>query len=448
MSDTDSIASCFPMKLSDMERLHLARDSARAPNVIFCFLAFEGAVDPVALRAAIEVLGKRHPLIGAQVSDNGKVWVGRADIWYTLVCHQGPFVEHEFRGRGCDLRADQNVHFDLFVDHGRSYLMVEIHHSQVDGVGGLQAVADLLLAYHNLVLNRPPTEDMRLLDPGALKRRNRLGLFSKGFVGRLPYQWMPVFGAIKFGMARISPLKKQLKTSAVTASGNFPSVVHRKISADTQALLAAKAEERSVTINDVLLAGLFRGVNHWQQAHNVHRGKNESTRVLVPVNLRDISDRRCGACNRMAFVQLDRKGKVLNDPNGLIWSVNYEFGIVRRFRFEKTTAIVLRLMALIPGFLERNIARPKCRATTLLSNVGAPFKRLKLPRKKGKLLVGNHLLTDVRLIAPYYELTPAVFLYSQYAGQPAITLSYDASVLTVEEAESLFDAFLEAVQTY
>jgi len=150
-------------------------------------------------------------------------------------------------------------------------------------------------------------------------------------------------------------------------------------------------------------------------------------------------------CNRVALIQLDRGDRDFADPEGLVWGINYELGIVSKYKFEKSFGIVLRIMAMVPPFFRWRMKHRSIRATTVLTNLGNPFRNLKLPRENGCLLVGDMKLVDVELLPPVYDLTPAVFLFSTYAGRPAITVNYDQRVITPEQAERLLVIYFEEI---
>ena len=195
----------------------------------------------------------------------------------------------------------------------------------------------------------------------------------------------------------------------------------------------------------MLLAGLFLAVDQFQNELKLDR-KGRKLRVLVPINVRERSDLRRGACNRIAFIQIDRSDRDLSDPDGLAKGIAYELGIIKKYKFEKAVLATIRIMSFVPPFFRWRISRRTCRGTTLLSNVGRPFQKSKLIDENGELVVGKLRLKDVELVAPYYDQTPVVFLFSGYANRFAITLSHDPRVVDRPLAEKLMANYFAALE--
>ena len=150
-------------------------------------------------------------------------------------------------------------------------------------------------------------------------------------------------------------------------------------------------------------------------------------------------------CNRVALIQLDRADKDVADPEGLVWGINYELGFVSKYKFEKSFAVVLRLMSIVPSFFRWRVKRRSVRATTVLTNLGTPFRKSKLPRQEGALTVGDLKLVDVELIPPIHDLIPTVFLFSTFEETSAITINYDQRVISCPQAERLLEIYFEEI---
>ena len=53
---------------------------------------------------------------------------------------------------------------------------------------------------------------------------------------------------------------------------------------------------------------------------------------------------------------------------------------------------------------------------------------------------------DSKIFTPFFDMTPAVFLVSGYAGTFSITLHYDSRVLAREEAGRLLEVYFEEIE--
>ncbi len=81
----------------------------------------------------------------------------------------------------------------------------------------------------------------------------------------------------------------------------------------------------------------------------------------------------------------------------------------------------------------------------MLTNLGTPFRKSKLPRQEGALTVGDLKLVDVELIPPVHDLIPAVFLFSTFEERSAITVNYDQRVLSRPQVERLLEIYFEEI---
>ena len=358
-----------------MERLHLLRHKEEYPNAIFAHLSFVGSIDRPLFQQAFDFMVARHEMAVASLCAQAKWWQRPEDgsaEQSVLVWHDRDFDLQPYETQPVSLTVGEGFRCEVFVGENKVDLVTQIHHAKVDGLGALQGIRDVLCAYNNLVANQPIDHGFRRLDPESFKNRHRIGLFQKGWWKRLPIQWIPVYGAIKFGMARVSHL---LGETTPTASQQplvqFPSFLQEKLDQATY----AKLRVGDASVNENLLAALFLAVDRFQKESGIKRGKDK-LRIVVPISIRDRADLRGSACNRMAFVQLDRTDRDLQDPAGLIWGINYELGIINRFNFEKAVLVTMKLMSLIPGFLYWRLSRRKCKATTLLTNLVRSVSKL------------------------------------------------------------------------
>jgi hypothetical protein len=137
---------------------------------------------------------------------------------------------------------------------------------------------------------------------------------------------------------------------------------------------------------------------------------------------------------------VDRRDRDFADPAGLLWGINFELGNIRRWKLDRTFLLVLRCVSAVPGWVARLAARPVCRATSVVTNLGAPFERLRLPRDgDGRLCFGGLVLEEVDLVVPLRPMTPAGFAVLRYAGGLRINLHFDAAVMPPGIADELME---------
>ena len=443
-SSSDSAQSNLPSRLTPMEQLHLLRDSDAYPNVIVGRLILEGEIDRELYERALQFVTDRHEMMFARLSSNKKTWQPNpsAEPRSEVRWHESEYDQNQHEIEPVRLSSSSGFRCDVFVGSNNVNLFFQIHHAKADGLGAIQGIRETLQAYDNLCNQRAIDDGLRRLNPERFTKRGQIGLFQKGWWRRAFVQWIPVYGTAKFALAKITHLLPDWKVDERPAPlKNYLTYIRRKFEPRVMELLRTGGR----SANDRLLAGLFLTVDRFQNEINQDRG-TKKIRIIVPINIRERSDLRGTLCNRTALIQLDRGEKDFADTQGLIWGINYELGIVGKFKFEKSFAIALRLMSTVPSFFRWRVKRRSIGATTLLTNLGNPFRNLKLPRHEGSHTAGNMKLVDVELIPPVDDLLPAVFLFSTHEGVPAITINYDQRVISAQQAERLMEIYLEEIR--
>ncbi len=434
--------SQIAIPLSDMEKLLWFRHSSQHPNLIFCRLSCSGSVDRDKFEEAVEIAFSRHPMMRSKLDTQSWQWV-RTDI-QPVEWHDREFDPDNPPGRPIELTETNGLRIDVCdAGKGRVEIIFQVHHATADAVGSLIAAVDLLLIYQNLCTGQPASHKLRPLDDQQLLKRNKIGMFSKGWIRRLPAQWIPFYGLLKFKLGRIARLT-DLPDDSLPLPASFPSCMARKLDVDLYARLKNLALQSGATVNEWILAAVFQSVGEWQARHGFNKQRNK-LRVLIPINRREFPDRRCSACNKISLIQLDRKVEELNDTRNLIWGINYELGIIRKFKFDRFPNLVLRLMNCVPGLISRSAASRKNRATTYFTNLGSALDRVKLPKVGGKLQSGDLIVDQIQYIAPHYKDMPVSFVFYGYNGQFEITMHYDSRVLSKELAAELADGLIETI---
>ncbi len=438
-------AAAFPTRLTAMERLHLLRHRQDMPNVVLAHLEFVGTVQRDLFEKAFDLVMLRHELGNARFDPKNMTWdlpLESTDKQSVVVFYDRSFDSEPYRARPVSLSEGESFRLEVFIGENRVDIVTQAHHAKTDGLGAVQGIREILCAYHNLTQGNEFNKGLRKLNPEVFKTRHRLKLFQKGWLKRAPFQWIPIFGAIKFGLARVSHLRvDRSNAEPIEPLNEYPTYLHEKLDKNLYKNLLSKDK----SVNQVILTALFLAVDQFQSELKLDR-KNRIIRIVVPISVRDREDMRGSCCNRMSFVQLDRSLNQMKNPASLIWGINYELGFISKFKFEKAALIVLGLMSRIPGFMKWRIGKRKINATTLLTNVGNPFRSLKIPHEKELMISGDMKCVDVELIAPFYDLTPAVILFSTYASMPAITLNYDSRILTREQSQRLMDLLLQKIK--
>lgn len=419
------------LPFSAIEIYHLADDSQRFPNVISCDLIVRGPLDPDAVRQAVERTSRRHLMSCARVVKRRF----RRPAW-----HVDPAHANDPR---LLLAGDHPMHIDLGVkpsgrllvqsEGDRTRLCFQIHHAASDGAGGLQIVIDWLLSYHQIV-SGGERELTRALDSSLLARRNHLRLFNREFLSRLWIQPVAVFGASKFLFRKVTPVVPAVESPIDCEKPAQVGEITVELNESEVEKIRLEAVANNATINDLVLRAVFLAIHGTRKQFGWYR-KGEWLRLVIPMNIRDFADRRLPAANRATIVQLDRRDRDFDNPGDLLSGLGFELGNIRDWNLEKTFLLILKWMSLVPGWIRRSALKPVCRATSVVTNLGTPFDRVRLPTSAtGNLEAGNLVVEDIELKVPLRVKTPLGFAVVRYGNRQKINLRFDSGIVPAEVA--------------
>jgi hypothetical protein len=434
--------------LTSIEKYYLNDDRPAFPNNFFCWLRFRGELDHDAAQTALEQTVERHPLssVTAQQDQHGRLrWIEtRGKLEFETVDRSDESTRLKL-DRINPLNDNSMRLWKIRTPIGWE-IVFQGHHAAVDGLGGLQLVADWMVAYSKL-LSASSKAKLHRLDPALIPNRNRLGLLSRDFVSKFYCQPLALFGAGRFLRRKVAPLVPDSASLAGDHASKsdelcegYPRFKSRTLTRSTYTDLQTAASQVNSTVHSLLMRDLFLAIHSWRKTLGYHR-VGERLRLMIPMSIRTMADRRLPAANRATLVQIDRRDQGFDDPEYLLEMINQELDFIRRNKLEKTFLIVVRCLSAFPSLVRRLAMSKKCRATSALTNLGAPFERLNLPREREKIKIGNLVLEDFDLIVPLRLHTPAVFAVARYAGELIITMQFDPRLVADEKAESLIESF-------
>ena len=435
-------------KVTSIERYHLYDGSDQNPNVIGCELVVSGDIDQDLANRALRETATRHPLTFSTLVNN-RWWV--ADPASVALIQWEIVTEGGNDGEQADYRqidpAVSPVRF-LWKQLGDTVrLSFRAHHACLDGGGGLQFVLDWLLTYNRLFhdIEKPRSRETH---PDLLHRRNHLRLLQKSFLGKLWLQPVALFGATKFLFRKVVPIdwsadkpNDSSRNDGQRTSDQSPldfRLVEQSLDQQSVERLKQRAGELQVTLNELILHAVYMAIHDYRVHEGLH-SKGEWVRMVIPISIRDFADRRLPATNRATIVQVDRNNRHFSDPKGLIGGLSRELGCIKQWNLEKTFLLAIRCFSVIPGFIRRSAEKDVCRATSVLTNLGAPLERMKLPREDGKVRSGNICVEDVGLIVPLRSQTPIGFAVLRYAEQQKFCLHFDPAQIEQKAAEQIME---------
>ncbi|HEX9925146.1 MAG TPA: hypothetical protein VGD99_20990, partial [Anaerolineae bacterium] len=364
--------SLFPLPLTAFEEFLLCDDRPAYPMTAMYRLQFAGFLEPVAFRAAVEMVIQRHPLLRATVRRprfGRPVWVEHPNWqpviqWQPQTSHPGGFP--------------QLVHFNLAQEPGIRWwvlarddghdVIIQVQHCCSDGAGGNLIVEDLLVAYILNLGMKDGDVSLRPLDPQRLLRRGApklaAGMSLKSTAGQL----MGAVGVYEF-LSR-SPVPLVGKNHPFNSSPTPPDLVSRvqitEFEPDETKNIRAAAKSRRVTLNMLLLHDLFLALGTWRQRWSIGSSQ-DWLRIGLPIDLRGGADKALPVCNSISMIFLDRRAGTFKDDNHLLAGIYNQLWRIKRFQLQYTYLLTLGAARLLPGLLSRLTRADKCHATTYLS---------------------------------------------------------------------------------
>ncbi len=438
----------FPMRLTSIEKFHFFDDSQEFPNNLFCRIRLEGHVDRELALDAIRFFESRHPLINAVVRQSGKrlVWDGYIPPSQTVRWtdqSQPPGFER------LDLQQCPGVQLLFRVADDETEIWVHAHHATLDGGAGIQIANEWLAAYANLATGKPAEHGIPKLDSELLRKRSSLNLFSWNYLQHLYKQPIALFGASKFLFRKFGLLTQSIfhRSAPVVLHDEYPTILGRWIEADVLDSLRAQAKQHGVMLNTVMIAQLYLAIWNWRTKHQFGR-PDDWLRILMPMSIRGMGDRRLSAANRSAVVQIDRRPADFANTEQLLKGLDREVGIIRNWQLNKIFLIAIRSMSVIPGWLRSSAKNDKFRGTMVFTNLGTPFSRNKRLKSAGGIVAGNLKLIEFDWVGPIRKGIGVNLSVQQHDDRIRLSMHVDPRQVDVPVAEELFDAYVDRLRNH
>lgn len=426
----------LPIRMNSVERFHFYDDSPEYPNNIFARLFFKGPLDEKTAKRAFDITTERHPISQAIVR-RGR-WCSYTSTRSRFLWNRGTSVA----GQWLNLELEKNCRLfcDYHAESDETEVLFQVHHATADGQGGLQFTRDWMKVYDNLVAGRSPEDGLPTVDPTLYRRRNRLGLFSLSGLKTLLFLPIGIFGALKFSFRKPAPLIKLRPLEDDTLKDDFPCVATYEVTRDQLAAAKSYVNRQNITLNDWITSCCYRSLMCWREQFGLHRS-SDWYRIIIPMSIRSFRDRELPACNRAAVIQLDRREDYIVDTQHLNRSVNYELGFIRNGDLQKIFLMVLKGMSLVPFLLKSRSQKKRCRAMTVVTNMGRPFLKTGLEKSGRKIRMGGSELQRVEMVPPIRYGTPVTFAVARYAGKLYLTMHVDTRFVRIQDAKKLLDDF-------
>ncbi|MFM7107245.1 MAG: hypothetical protein ACKOZU_01340 [Planctomycetaceae bacterium] len=301
------------------------------------------------------------------------------------------------------------------ADRTGTLVVLRYPHAVADGLGAAAAMRQVCDVLAGRSAPRPTEADLEARhalggSPVAGRRRRRweVDRIARYFT-RWPAPFAPDGGTAASGPAGVIACERMVASAAATAA------------------LRAASRAAGVTLNDVLLASLFRVLRQDMDPGAV-------IRIAVPTSLRPPGN--AAFCNQVSMVFLQRKAARAADP-GLLSEVSREMNHVKRWRLGNAMHWFLgHGFRVGEGAIGLFMRLPVVSTTAVLSNLGEPFAAAP---EAGLRVVAHDLLSPLR---PGTNLAIAAVGHD---GRLGLTARYAPDHVSPERARRVLErTFAEA----
>ena len=441
-----------PLRLTPFEEYMLVDDQPAYPMSCFFKIKLQGKFDVAVFTSALHDTLPSHPLLGSVVMEtNGRYFWRNTETMpvaarlplETERCFpvsQGINLFHEPALKVSVCNANTNPaegHLE-----GQTNLIFEVHHSASDAAGTARFIEDVLCSYAQQTdfADTRTTIQRASVDPDLLRHR---GIFRHNILRSMPKQFWGIFRAWKFLLNRVVPLTSEKLVDHQELSSNYPTILCRELTEEETQHVKQKAKQLGMTINDFFLCSTFLMMTKWRKEH-VRNPKKGTLRIAVPVNLRTLADERMPAANVVSMVFLDRKPEKIQPTSSFYRGIHNEMQHIKRCGLGWTFIRGLTLYRRVFGNFRKMMRPDRCWATATVSNLGRLFADVPLPRRGGRVQIGDSLeLIGVEALPPVRSSTALGISVMTYADCLVINLHYDSAVLTRSDAQSMLQDLWE-----
>jgi len=449
--------------LTPFETYMLLDETPSHPMEFFYRLRFDGPLDLAAIRDAAERTVARHPLLGSRVErgraarprfvplDQGRIAAEVVQPATVADCDGLPRIPPLELATGPLVRVVPVL--DPSTGSGPAgplEILVQFHHVACDGLGALAFLSDLLEMVAGIASDRPP--DLEPLDPKRLAHRGRYGLDAWKLLRSLPAQARGLEGVWKFIRHRPGRFPDDPGATGLARDLAAVSSVFSDSEADSLRRAAAAA---GGSLNEVATASLFTALAA-EVPFEPKDSRAEVIRLSIPMNLRQVADRRLPAANVVSMVFLDRTADQISDRDELLRSIHEEMQLIKDNGLGMTFIHTLAAARCGPGGIAGLVRNRASAATALFTNLGRVFRRadrrLSRADREGRsgrqslVQIGSVRLVAVEGLAPLRRGTPLAMAAVEYGGRLRFTIRFDPTVISRESACRIRDAFDAAIR--
>jgi NRPS condensation-like uncharacterized protein len=427
-----------------MEEYFLRDDRPDYPMTGVCRMRFSGFFDYGYFHAALASVAERHPLLRATVERKRfgtPRWVVAPerlpDVYWENTQPSTGFPQLPFM----DLERETGARFHVVRRAEGHDLIAQIHHCCTDAQGLVTLLEDLLTEYAQRQGSADISAASLKLEPERLLRRGAPMLTGWGFLKMLHRQAVGLRGVLRFIRNRPVPLapRKRGADTPVREDLLQNPLTFEFNQSETRELFAA-ARKASVNASDILVRDLFLAVFDWRRNHS--QGNDaDCLRISIPISLRGAADLRMPMANSFSLVFLDRQASLFPDPHLLLQSIHEQMRIIKDNQLQYTFLLSVALARKLPGGLSTYTSKDTCHASSCFSNIGTVFATTPLPRREGRLVIGDMELESLDFVLPLRPQMHAAFCANLYGGRLRILMNYDTRNVNEDDARDLLEGY-------
>jgi hypothetical protein len=441
-----------PIALTPFEHYMLADD--RPSHSMTCHIRFwfRGVFNPDFFKKALAQVLPRHPVfqmtvVGSPRKPTRKIyWHHPGQLTMPFISWAAAEVPIDEPSGGFAQNIYKNIGLRFWIrddqqsDNPRTMMLVQFHHSVCDGIGLFQFMEDLLIAYGSMAgVSVPP---MRPIDPEAFFRRGDFGLTARDWAARRP---IDVARAAKFFKSRARPLAyDRQKSASLPKTADLFASERFLLAPEVLGHLRSHARASNASVNDVMIHDLFHTLADWNRAHG---DTKQDIRVAMATSLRGPPEVSMSAANVVSMVFLNRSHREIASQK-LLASIVEETHLIKQYRLGVVLPRVIRRLGRYPGAIDQFLKIPICSATAVLTNLGRPFADSPLTGPDGLLRVGSLTLESLETMPPVRPKTSASISVNYYGGSLSVTLRYDSTVFSRQQAVELLGNFTARLSSH
>ncbi|MCF0233908.1 MAG: hypothetical protein HUK22_02890, partial [Thermoguttaceae bacterium] len=320
-------------------------------------------------------------------------------------------------------------------------VVVQVHHSVMDGSGLAVFSEDLFRIYGEFV-GKSPLKEGATRDPKALLKREKVGFnlfgYMKNFISLTDTTY-------RFLFMKANPVCPQYPREAGTPKPNRVSprddVALKTLTPEETTRIRSRAKSLGVTVNDLLVAAFAMALDRLREG--LGQPVAARWRLAIPINLRQEKHRDCPACNIVTMAFLDLPARARKSERAALRLANRRLNAIKKNYHKYFLGLALgngeRTAKLIGKDLRFFLHSDAVRASATFTNLGVIFPKYPAKTPDGKVLVGDATMEFCDDFIPIRRNSSISLAGFTYAGRLRFGLRFDPKQTPADAAARFLD---------